>query len=190
MLNFKSPTGARQKGSSTSQTSEDPAQSLTAALAEPPPQTHLPCPALSSLVPLLVFREQPGKGYPTKRRVRESPGLTQLPAPEHTRLPLPTMLSLFVLFRSPASPLLLRSHFHLQDQGGKSGRKNKNQQQTVGNQEVRRQICLCFYCHTCYWNSVKSDQVQLVYCPQHTAVTKDTETGHRLTQILKRFAQN
>lgn len=108
-----------------SPTSENPAQSLTPALI---PKIHLACPALAPFVPLLIFREQPAQGDPTERGVREPGGFGQLPAQQHTLFPRPAMLSLLLLFHSPAFPLLC-SHFHLQVQGGKKQQKVNNSKQ-------------------------------------------------------------
>lgn len=158
-----------------SPTSKNPTQSLTPALI---PKIHLACPALAPFVPLLVFREQPAQGDPTERGVREAAGFSQPPAQQHTRFPHVTMLSLLLLFHSPAFPLLC-SHFHLQVQGGKKQQKVNNSKQL----ETRKwgdKLPLFLLPHLL----LDPSQVWLgpaYLLPQHSAVTQEQNKDEHFT---------
>lgn len=138
VLKCKSLTGARQKDSSTPLNSEDPARSLTPALAEPPPKIHLACQASLQLY-LCSF-----SGNSQAREMPHSAAYANLPAsascrPRSTPGSLsPPCSAAFCCFEAQPFHFSSAAIFTCKLKEEKAA--EKKQQQTVGNQEVRRQI--------------------------------------------------
>lgn len=177
------------KGSSTLLTSEDPTQSLIPAPSELLPKSHLLCsPLATPCSTFALFQGTAMLGISHKAPHKQIFPVRPAAGPEAHMVPfhLPVQRC-YGLSKPNLSTSLLQPFLPASSKRKKQKKKN----QTVGNQEARRQIAFAF--SLSHLLSVLSlSKSSLCIPPQHGAATKEDDrrlSVHQFSTVLDKMSQ-